>query len=195
MEVSKVSPGDEETNSTEAKKDIPTGLAANDPKTYGVVPVNQGIGKQKITGESVRSRIRDLMTSIHDATFPRDSNDTQTQTRLEWDNIEGEVIGLVLQADFAHGTMLVPLDDDFFHFASVNECVDYMIGATIAEIFRKNKSVLPPFATLANGVNRLMISLQGKGRDEQIRALQALTISLQEQERQDPAKSSFLRHA
>jgi hypothetical protein len=175
------------------KKEMSTGLAALDPKSYGVTSTQQGIGRSRSPIEATKSRIHDLMKSIHDATYPKDANEIQTQTRLEWENIEGEVIGLVLQSDIANGTMLVPLDDDFFSFATSDECVDYMIGAAIAETFRKNRNVLPPFASLANGVNRLMISFKGLGRAEQIQALQALSISLQEQERQDGSKLPIRR--
>lgn len=178
----------DDSNSQPEKKEMSTGLAALDPKLFGITPTAQGIGKQRAPIEAMRSRIQDLMKSIHDATYPKDANEIQTQTRLEWENIEGEVMGLVLQSDFANGTMFVELDDDFFSFATLDESVDYMIGKSIAETFRKNRSVLPSFASLANGVNRLMISFKGLGRDEQIRALQALSISLQEQERQDGSR-------
>lgn len=155
-----------------------------DPKNYGVVTTDQALAgrgeKQKIPDIS---KFKELLNAVHDASFPKGTNDDQT--RLEWENIEGEVLGCTLSHAIGSGTPFVQIEDDFFNFATPQECVERMIGKELARAIKARGDIIPSFAALKENLNRLIVSLRGLGRDEQIRMLQAFSISLQEQERSE----------
>jgi hypothetical protein len=168
-----------------------SGLAAMDPKNYGVVSTEHALASRQQSKPPVLFKVRELLNAVHESAFPK--GDISDQTRLEWENIEGEVMGEVLAHGIGAGTPFVQIHDDLFNFATVNECVDEMIGKTAAEIIRKRGDIIPSFTAMKENLNRLLISWKGMGRDEQIRMLQAFSISLQEQERNDPTKSLMRR--
>lgn len=169
---------------TEEKKD--SGLAAMDPKSFGVVPVNQALSKKPEKAPDV-SKFKELLGAIHDAAYPSGSPDEQTE--LQWDNIEGEVMGEVLAHAVVAGTPFDQIDHPFFKFATPHECLDKTFEQVLLDTVRNKKFIIPSISAMKENLNRLMISFNRQGRAEQVRMLQALSISLQEQERNDPTKS------
>jgi hypothetical protein len=161
-----------------------TGLAAMDPKAYGVVPTNQALGKKDTNKKLDVSKFRELLGAIHDSAFPGGNVDDQTE--LEWDHIEGEVIGEVLQLGVIAGTPLNQINHPFFHFATPEECINKTFEKSLIDSIKKRQMILASFCAAKENLNRLMISFQRKGRGEQVQMLQSLSLSLSEQERSDP---------
>lgn len=173
---------------TDIKSD---GLAAMDPKNFGVVRVDQALqGKSDKHAPDI-SKFKELLGSIHDAAFPKGNVDDQTE--LAWENIEGEVMGEVLAHCLVSGTCFTQIDDDFFTFATPQECLMEIFTKEFLIEIKKKGFIIPSFSAMKENVNRLMISFMRKGRLEQAEMLKAFSISLAEQERTDPTKSLLRR--
>jgi hypothetical protein len=180
-----------------ADTEQPSGDHSLAAMNFGVVSVDEAIGdKKKQTGKPELSKIKDLLHSIHDAAFPRGVGPAMlAETRLEWDNIEGEVIGFVLSAGLAYGTPFIQEEDDLYTFATPYECICEMLGKAMAEAIWKRRHIIPSFDAMVENLNLLVISLKGLGREEQIRMLQAVSLAISEQERTEgtPQKGRLLR--
>lgn len=166
-------------------------MAANPPiAAFGSVPVSQALkpatdGTKKID----TSKYHDLLTAIHDAAYPK--GDPDMQTRLEWDPIEGEILGTVLTQDIISGTMFTEVDHPFFHFASVKDTVDKMVADSFVEVIKDKKFLVPSVSVAKMNLNKLMISWKGMGREELVRMVQAFQVSMQEQETRDPLSKAM----
>jgi hypothetical protein len=160
-----------------------SGLAAMDPSGYGVVPTSTAIQKTGGLKQEV-TKFKDLLGALHDSAFPDGNIDDQTE--LEWDHIEGEVIGEVLQLGIIAGTSMQKIDHPFFNFASPEEAINKCFETSLIESIKKRKLILASFMAAKENLNRLMISYHRKGRIEQVQMLQSLSLSLSEQERSDP---------
>lgn len=159
---------------------------------FGAVPVTQALQKvQKGDLKPETNKYYDLLSAVHQAAFPKGSPDQQT--RLEWDNIEGEVMGTVLTQDLISGTMFVPIEDDLFKFATPQECLDQIFVKTFAEKLKDKQYLVPSVSVMKENLNRLMISYKGLGRGELIQMLQSFQVSMQEQETRDPLKAALNR--
>jgi hypothetical protein len=156
---------------------------------FGSVPVSQALTKPKEPQRPETNKYYDLLNAVHSAAFPKESPDQQS--RLEWDNIEGEVMGVVLTQDMISGTMLLQIDDPLFHFASVKDCLDKVFIDTFVEKLNEKKYLIPSVTTMHKNLNTLMVSYKGLGREELIRMLQSFQVSMQEQETKDPLKSAL----
>ena len=156
-----------------------SGLAA-----MAVVPTNQALHSKGDNKRADIGKFKDLLGSIHDIAFPK--GEVDDQTRLEWDNIEGEVLGEVLQVGILAGTPLVQIDHPFFHFATPEQCLNKTFESSLIEAMKKRQYILSSFCAGKENLNRLLISLKGAGRAEQVQMLQSLSLSLSEQERSDP---------
>jgi hypothetical protein len=166
----------------------PNPLAAFNPP--GLVKVDQALQK-KDTKAPERNKYREFLAAIHEAAFSRDNLDQQT--RLEWENIEGEVMGSVLTQDIISGIMFLRVEDPFWHYDTPQEALDRLFVNKFVETVGKNRHLFPGITTLNLSLNRLMVSYQGKGREEIIRMLQSFQISMQEQEHNDPLKQAIRR--
>jgi hypothetical protein len=166
-----------------------SGLAAMDPKNFGVVSTQQALSQREKPRVDV-SKFKDLMGSIHDVAFSQGNVDDQTH--LEWENLEGEVIGEVLQYSMLGGTQLTQIEDDFFNFASVDQCINAVFERSLIEAYKKRMYVLPSVAVMKENLNRLMISYQRQGRKELVEMLKSIGLSLSEQERTDPMQNKKL---
>jgi hypothetical protein len=156
---------------------VPPPLAA-----FGTTPLDKGIGKKGET-KAAKSKYEDFLGAIHDVAFS-DKN-VDMQTRLEWENIEGEVMAEVLAADLMSGTMFTQIEDDLFSFASPQELVEDLFTQKFVEIINQRPHLFPPITIMKKKLNELIISLAGLGREELIRMLQSFQVSMQENERND----------
>jgi len=164
---------------------VPPPLAA-----FGTTPLDKGIGKR---GESKpqKSKYEDFLGAIHAIAFSEKNVDMQT--RLEWDNIEGEVMGEVLGADLMSGTMFIQIEDDLFTFATVEEYIEELFMKKFVELLNQHPYLIPSITVLKKKLNELVISLGGLGREELIRMLQSFQVSMQESERSDTLQKALLR--
>jgi hypothetical protein len=166
-----------------------SGLAAMDPKNFGVVSTQQALSTREKPKVDV-SKFKDLMSSIHSMAFSQGNVDDQTH--LEWENLEGEVIGEVLQYSMLGGTQLLQIEDDLFNFATVDQCINAVFEKSLVEAYKKRLYVLPSVAVMKENLNRLMISYQRQGRKELVEMLKGIGLSLSEQERTDPTQNKKL---
>ncbi len=153
---------------------------------FGVTSLDTAIGKKK-DQKPPRSKYEEFLGAIHEIAFS-DKN-VDMQTRLEWDNIEGEVMAEVLSADLMAGTMFTQIEDDLFAFSSPQEIIQEMFAAEMGkqyvELINKRPYFLPSITVMKKKLNELVISLQGLGRQELIQMLQSFQVSMQENERND----------
>ena len=154
---------------------------------FGTTDLNKGIGKKGDQKPS-KSKYEDFLGAIHDIAFS-DKN-VDMQTRLEWDNIEGEVMAEVLSADLMTGTMFTHIDDHpYFFFKSPQEIMQEMFATEIAkqyvEFINRRPYMSPALTIMKKKLNELVVSLGGLGRQELIQMLQSFQVSMQENERND----------
>src|SRR5271157_4305204 len=89
-------------------------------KPFGSVDMDkmkENAANRKGTGPD--SKYKQFLDAVHNAAFG--SENIEQQTRLEWDNIEGEVMGFVLAADLISGTMFVQRKSRRFKFRTVED--------------------------------------------------------------------------
>ena len=161
---------------------------------FGTTPLDKGIGKK--TGEKQsKSKYEEFLGAIHSVAFS-DKN-VDMQTRLEWENIEGEVMAEVLAADLMSGTMFTQIEDDIFTFSSPQEIMDEMFAREVSkqfmEFINQRPYLIPSLIVLKKKLNELVISLSGLGREELIRMLQSFQVSMQENERNDAMMKGLMR--
>ena len=154
---------------------------------FGVTPIDKGIAK-KSDGKPLKSKYEDFLGAIHDIAFS-DKN-VDMQTRVEWDNIVGEVMAELLAADMMSGTMFTHIDDHpYFYFATPQEILQKMFAEETAkqyvEFINKRPYMFPALSVTKKKLNELVISLGGLGRQELIQMLQSFQVSMQENERND----------
>ena len=170
-------------------------MAAPSPAVpFGNVPLDKGIGK-KDGQKQQKSKYEDFLGAVHSIAFSE--KDVDMQTRLEWDNIEGEVMAEVLTADLMTGTMFTQIEDDLFAFASPQEIMQEMFVDEIAkqfiEFINKRPYMFPALTVMKKKLNELVISLGGLGRQELIQMLQSFQVSMQENERNDAMMKALRR--
>jgi len=157
------------------------------------VPVTQALQGSKTGKQPERNKYREFLDAIHKAAFSEDEKHGEQQTRLEWDNIEGEIMGNVLTQDLISGTMLLHVNDGFFSFESPRAIIERHFIDGVAEALHKRKYLIPGVSVMNERLNRLMVSYKGQGRAELIQMLQSFQVSMQEQERTDPLKKTLGR--
>lgn len=160
---------------------------------FGTTPVNQVLTTTSGKKEKIvdTSKYSELFNAFRDANYPTKGGSPDSETGLEWDNIEGEVMGAVLTQDIISGTPFVEVDHPFFNFASPKQCLDKLFADTFVERVASNVYLMPSVSVMGEKLNRLMISYQRQGRLEMVQMVQALQLSLSEQERNDPLKSAL----
>lgn len=163
---------------------------------FGAVPVTQALSKKNTDRQPERNKYKEFLDAIHSAAFSKENPDEQT--RLEWDNIEGEIMGIVLTQDLISGTMLLHIDHPIFKFAPPQKCLDQIFAEAAAEkyleIINKKQYLVPSVSVMKENLNRLMVSYKGQGRQELIQMLQSFQVSMQEQEHNDPLKQALRRN-
>jgi hypothetical protein len=116
--------------------------------------------------------------------------DIDQQTGLEFENIEGEVMGEVLASALTSGSMYNQVTDPFFTFESPDFILNKIFADKFMEAITRNPHV---FLVLKRQLNSLMISFKRQGRQEMVQIAQALSISLSESEKKDPFTEAIKR--
>jgi hypothetical protein len=118
------------------------------------------------------------------------ADNVDQQTGLEFENIEGEVMGVVLNAALTTGSMYDQINDTFFTFESPDFLLQKLFEQKFVDMVTRNPHI---FAVIKQSLNELMISFKRQGRMEMVQIAQALSISLQESEKKDPLTSMLGR--
>jgi hypothetical protein len=134
------------------------------------------------------SKYKAFVDAIYHVAHPKDDQQIDQQTRLEWENIEGECMLEVLKADIISGVPLLQIDHPFFRFATPQECLDKMFIDLFVEKATQ-KYLLPSMAIMKRKLNELLVSHKGAGRAELIQMFQAFTVSMAEHEHTDALRS------
>ena len=119
-----------------------------------------------------------------------DPENIDQQTGLEFENIEGEVMGDVLTSALMIGSMYNQITDNFFTFESPDAIMDKTFAKIIMDTVKKDPLI---FSILKRTLNFLMVSWKRQGRSEMVQVAQALSISLQESEKKDPFTEALKR--
>jgi hypothetical protein len=155
---------------------------------HGTTPVSQIIPSvQKPSDEG--SKYKAFVDAIYHVAHPTTDQQIDQQTRLEWENIEGEVMLEVLKADIISGVPFLEITDDpIFRFSTRQELIDDMFFDIFIEKLTQ-KHLLPSMAILKRKLNELLVSHKGAGRAELIQMFQAFTVSMAEHEHTDALRS------
>jgi hypothetical protein len=131
------------------------------------------------------SKYRDFMDAIHSVSFSEKNIDQQTE--LEWINIEGEVLGVVLVDDLISGTMMKPVRNRLFRFKSPQKQLDELFVTKFIETVNRHPKLVPAITTGKQKLNELMVSYLRHGRIELVEMVRAFQIQLQDTQ-SDPNK-------
>jgi hypothetical protein len=159
--------------------------------SMGSVSPTQALTKKDVDRKPEISKYHELLHAVHEAAFPKDSSDQQS--RLQWDPIEGEILGEVLTQDLICGTMYRTIQDPFFNYATVDECLDKLFAKVFVEKLKDKKFLVPSVTVARHNLNKLMVSYNGLGRAELVQMLQAFSMTISEQEHKDPLKQALSR--
>jgi hypothetical protein len=159
--------------------------------SMGSVSPTQALTKKDVERKPELSKYHELLHAVHEAAFPKESSDQQS--RLQWEPIEGEIMGEVLTQDLISGTMYHNINHPFFKFATVDECLDKVFVNTFVEKIKDKKFLVPSVTVARHNLNKLMVSYNGLGRAELVQMLQAFSMTISEQEHKDPLKSALSR--
>ncbi len=130
------------------------------------------------------SKYKEFMDAIHGVAFSDKNIDEQTE--LEWTNIEGEVMGVVLTEDLISGTMFVPVRNRMFKFKSPeNQIAELFAKKFIETLNQKHPQLMPSITTGKQKLNELMVSFMRHGRLELVEMVRAFQVQLQETQSND----------
>jgi hypothetical protein len=124
------------------------------------------------------SKYREFMDAIHSAAFSDKNIDEQTE--LEWTNIEGEVMGVVLTQDLLSGTMFVPVRNRMFRFKPLEKQIQETFVKEFVEVMQHHPQLIPAITTGKQKLNELMVSYLRHGRTELVEMVRAFQVQLQE---------------
>ena len=165
----------------------PKNLAA-----FGTTPLGKlEEAKSKNQRPAVQSKYKDFLDAIHSTAFSDKNIDEQTG--LEWDNIEGEVMGVVLAEELFSGSMFVDIDHPFFRFATVEEYRDAYFVRAFVETLNRHPYLIPAITVSKQKLNELMVSFKRQGRIELVEMLKAFQVSLQDSEKSDLLQKQMMK--
>jgi hypothetical protein len=161
----------------------PTSLAG-----FGQTPVSKITPPAGLKTADEGNKYKAFVDAIHQIAHPSTDQQIDQQTRLEWENIEGEVMLEVLKADIISGVPFLEINHPFFRFATRAELIDKMFVDIFVERATE-KHLLPSMAILKRKLNELLVSHKGVGRAELIQMFQAFNVSMAEHEHTDAMRS------
>jgi hypothetical protein len=129
------------------------------------------------------SKYKEFMDAIHGVAFSDKNIDEQTG--LEWTNIEGEVMGVVLVEDVKSGTMFVPVRNRMFRFKSPGQQMQKIFLDKFMETINHHPQLVPAITTGKQKLNELMVSFQRQGRIELVEMLRAFQVQLQDSQKDE----------
>jgi hypothetical protein len=134
------------------------------------------------------SKYKAFVDAIYHVAHPKDEQQIDQQTDLQWENIEGEVMLEVLKYDINNGVPFLEITHPFFRFGNLKECVDKMfIDLFVERLIEKH--LLPGPIIMKRKLNELLVSHKRAGRGELIQMFQAFTVSMAEHEHTDALRS------
>lgn len=155
---------------------------------FGTTPVKQIMPPETRKSSDEGNKYKAFIDAIYHVAHPTTDQQLDQQTRLEWENIEGEVMLEVLKADIISGVPFLEVTHPLFRFATRQESLDKMFIDVFVEKTMA-KHLLPSMAILKRKLNELLVSHKGIGRAELIQMFQAFTVSMQEHEHIDALRS------
>lgn len=129
------------------------------------------------------SKYKEFMDAIHGIAY-NDKNIDQ-QTELGWENIEGEVMGVVLTKDLISGVMLRPVRNRMFKFKSPDKQLDEIFVRKFVETLNNHPELMPVITTGKQKINELMVSFNRHGRIELVEMVKAFQVQLQDTQGND----------
>lgn len=129
------------------------------------------------------SKYKEFMDAIHGVAFSDKNIDEQTE--LEWVNIEGEVMGVVLTEDLVSGTMFLPVRNRMFRFKSPEDQIQALFLKKFVETLKHHPQLVPAITTGKQKLNELMVSYLRHGRLELVEMVRAFQVQLQETQGSD----------
>ena len=154
---------------------------------FGTTPINK-IVPPTLKASDDGGRYKAFVDAIYNIAHPTTEQQIDQQTRLEWENIEGECMLEVLKGDIISGVPFLEVQHPFFRFANRQECLDKMFSDMFVEKLQA-RHLLPGMAILKKKLNELLVSHKGAGRQELIQMFQAFNVSMQEHEHTDAMRS------
>jgi hypothetical protein len=124
------------------------------------------------------SKYKEFMDAIHGVAFSDKNIDEQTE--LEWTNIEGEVLGVVLTEDLLSGTMMNPVRNRMFKFKSPEVQMREIFLKKFVETVSHHPNLIPAITTGKQKLNELMVSYMRHGRTELVEMVKAFQVQLQD---------------
>lgn len=129
------------------------------------------------------SKYKDFMDAIHGVAFSDKNIDEQTE--LEWTNIEGEVLGVVLTQDLLSGTMMNPIRNRMFRFKSPESQIQEIFLKKFVETINHHPNLIPSITVGKQKLNELMVSYMRHGRTELVEMVKAFQVQLQDTQSND----------
>jgi hypothetical protein len=129
------------------------------------------------------SKYKEFMDAIHNIAY--DEKNIDQQTELQWENIEGEVMGCVLVKDLISGTMMRPVRNRMFRFKDPKKQLDRIFLQKFVETIEHHPELMPAITTGKQKVNELLVSFQRHGRVELVEMLKAFQVQLQDTQGND----------
>lgn len=123
------------------------------------------------------------MDAIHGVAFSDKNIDEQTE--LEWENIEGECMAVVLTADLMTGTMMIPVRNRLFRFKSPEKQMSEIFAKKFVETLTHHQNLFPVITVGKQKLNELMVSYQRHGRTELVEMVKAFQVQLQDTQSND----------
>jgi len=124
------------------------------------------------------SKYKDFLDAIHGIAFSDKNIDEQTE--LGWENIEGEVMGVVLTQDLISGTMMRPVRNRVFKFKDPEKQMREIFIKKFVETLNHHPELVPAITTGKQKINELMVSFQRHGRIELVEMVKAFQVQLQD---------------
>lgn len=129
------------------------------------------------------SKYKEFMDAIHGVAFSDKNIDEQTE--LEWTNIEGEVMGVVLTEDLLSGTMMIPVRNRMFKFKDPEAQIRLIFAKKFAETLTHHPMLIPSITIGKQKLNELMVSYMRHGRTELVEMVKAFQVQLQDTQSND----------
>jgi hypothetical protein len=163
----------------------PTGLAA-----FGTTDMGK-VAPKKDSKKPQSNKYKEFLDAIHSTAFSDKNIDEQTG--LQWDNIEGETMGVVLTEELFAGSMFTEINHPFFRFATLDEFRDQYFLKIFKETLERHPYLTPAITASKQKLNELMVSLERQGRQELVEMVRSFQVSMQDNEKSDPMMKAMMR--
>jgi hypothetical protein len=147
----------------------------------GIVAKAHGTDKR----EPVPGKYKEFLDAIHHVLFSGENIDMETE--IQWDNLVGQVMGVILTEDFLSGTMFVPIRNRMFRFKSIDQQLEEVFVKKFTEELKHHPMLIPAVTAGRQKINELMVSFQRAGRTEQVEMVRSFQVQMQDSSKTDDA--------